>query len=167
MTLIKASPGNSLIQRGWYKMCKTHFSWMHSVVQLTKYPLPCSIKSSSLSLQMRCNIVLLPVEAAEGRMAHNNVWNGVNGMASNTWKPCIWCHSTDSAPIITTIPFSPIKVPPTSCAFYLSIAGRLEALIMERWLCTESSWCTDVWFCIVKGTSKYLAVWIYVAKEVF
>ena len=28
-----------------------------------------------------------PVEAAEGRTAHNNVWIGANGMASNTWKP--------------------------------------------------------------------------------
>jgi hypothetical protein len=27
-----------------------------------------------------------PVEAAEGRTAHNNGWNGANGMASNTWK---------------------------------------------------------------------------------
>jgi hypothetical protein len=27
------------------------------------------------------------VEAAEGRTAHNNGWNGANGMASNTWKP--------------------------------------------------------------------------------
>jgi hypothetical protein len=29
-----------------------------------------------------------PVEAAEGRMAHNG-WNGVDGMVSNTWKPCV------------------------------------------------------------------------------
>ena len=29
------------------------------------------------------------VEAAEGRTAHNNGWNGANGMASNTQKPCI------------------------------------------------------------------------------
>ena len=28
-----------------------------------------------------------PVEAAEGRTAHNNGWNGLNGMSSNTWKP--------------------------------------------------------------------------------
>jgi hypothetical protein len=26
-----------------------------------------------------------PVQAAEGRTAHNNGWNGANGMASNTW----------------------------------------------------------------------------------
>jgi hypothetical protein len=25
-------------------------------------------------------------EAAGGRTAHNNGWNGTNGMASNTWK---------------------------------------------------------------------------------
>ena len=30
-----------------------------------------------------------PGEAAEGKTAHNNVWNGVNGMVSNTWKPCV------------------------------------------------------------------------------
>jgi hypothetical protein len=29
------------------------------------------------------------MEAAEGRMAHNNGWNGANGMASNTWKLCV------------------------------------------------------------------------------
>jgi hypothetical protein len=29
------------------------------------------------------------VETGEGRAAHNNGWNGGNGMASNTWKPCI------------------------------------------------------------------------------
>lgn len=28
-----------------------------------------------------------PQKAAEGRTAHN-VWNGVNGMILNTWKPC-------------------------------------------------------------------------------
>ena len=28
---------------------------------------------------------------AEGRTAHNNVWNGANGMASNTWFPCVRC----------------------------------------------------------------------------
>lgn len=27
-------------------------------------------------------------EAAEGRTTHCYGWNGVNGMASNTWKPC-------------------------------------------------------------------------------
>ena len=30
--------------------------------------------------------VFEPQEAAEGRTAHNNGWNGANGMASNTWK---------------------------------------------------------------------------------
>ena len=29
------------------------------------------------------------VEAAEGRMVHNNSWNSANGMASNIWKPCV------------------------------------------------------------------------------
>jgi hypothetical protein len=56
------------------------------------------------------------VEAAEGRMAHNG-WNGVDGMVSNTWKPCVWCiwyHSTYLAPTITTSPSSPIKVSPSS-----------------------------------------------------
>ena len=49
--------------------------------------------------------------------------NGANGMASN-WKPwktyvwCIWYHSTDSTPAITTSSSSPIKVPPTSCDAY-------------------------------------------------
>jgi nitrogen fixation protein len=31
----------------------------------------------------------IPVEAAEGKTAHNNGWNKVNEMASNTWKPCV------------------------------------------------------------------------------
>ena len=30
-----------------------------------------------------------PQYAAEGRMAHNNVCNGANGMASSTWKPFV------------------------------------------------------------------------------
>ena len=49
------------------------------------------------------------VEAADTRTAHNNGWNGV---ASNTWKPPVYYHST---PAITMSPSSPIKVPPTSC----------------------------------------------------
>ena len=62
-----------------------------------------------------------PVEAAEGRTAHNNVWNGAIGMALNTWKLCGWCiwyHFTNSALAITMSPSSPIKVPPTSCAIH-------------------------------------------------
>ena len=42
--------------------------------------------------------------AAEGRTAHNNVWNGVNGMVSDTWNPCVGCvpyRSIDSIPDIT------------------------------------------------------------------
>jgi hypothetical protein len=31
------------------------------------------------------------VEAAEGKTTHNNVWNGANGMESNTWKTC-WMY---------------------------------------------------------------------------
>ena len=28
-------------------------------------------------------------EAAERRLVHNNGWNGVKGMVSNTWKPYV------------------------------------------------------------------------------
>ena len=49
----------------------------------------------------------MSVEAAEGRTAHNNVWNGADGMASTTWKPRIWSHSTNSTPVITTKPVQP------------------------------------------------------------
>ena len=38
-------------------------------------------------LIMLCACV--PQEAAEGRTAHSNVWNGANGMVSTYWKPCI------------------------------------------------------------------------------
>jgi hypothetical protein len=31
------------------------------------------------------NDVYKEVEAADGRMANNNVWNRTNGMGSNTW----------------------------------------------------------------------------------
>ena len=43
----------------------------------------------SSMLDMVCVPLLLipPVEAADGWMAHINVWNGVNGMVSGTWKP--------------------------------------------------------------------------------
>jgi hypothetical protein len=34
---------------------------------------------------------MFPQEAAEGRMANNDGWNGVSGMASNTWKPGTLC----------------------------------------------------------------------------
>ena len=43
-----------------------------------------------------------PVEAAEGRTAHNKWWIGVNGMASNTWKPC--------GMNLKTIPLQPLPV---------------------------------------------------------
>jgi hypothetical protein len=32
-------------------------------------------------------LIFLTAKAAEGRTDHNNGWNGVNGMASTTWKP--------------------------------------------------------------------------------
>jgi hypothetical protein len=34
-------------------------------------------------------IIVKQLLLAEGRTAHNNGWNGANGMASNTWKPCV------------------------------------------------------------------------------
>ena len=57
-------------------------------------------------------------EAAEGRTAHNNGWNGVNGMVSNTWKPyvCVRYHSIYSIPAgppqfkLPPVPFG-LKVP--------------------------------------------------------
>ena len=42
-------------------------------------------------------------EAAEGRMAHNNGWNGVNGMVSNPQQPCVGCvrqHSVNSVAVL-------------------------------------------------------------------
>ena len=76
------------------------------------------------------------VEVAEGRAAHNNGWNGKNGMASNTWKPSVWCiwnHSIYSAAAITTRPSSPIKVPPTSCYFLLWVCTQFIRLLIDRW----------------------------------
>ena len=54
---------------------------------------------------MNVTFISKPVEAAEGRTAHNNVWNGVNGMAYNNtigikhrettrWIPFQQCHSS-------------------------------------------------------------------------
>ena len=53
---------------------------------------------------------LEPQEAAEGRMALNNFWNGVNGMVST----CLMCSIPfqNSIPGVTT---SPIKVTPATC----------------------------------------------------
>jgi hypothetical protein len=79
-----------------------------------------------------CIPLFTVVEAAEGVTAHNNVWNRVNGMESNTWKPwkpyvwCIWYHSTNSAPANTKIMCSPIKVTPTSCGLQSSWQCRLH-----------------------------------------
>jgi hypothetical protein len=50
-----------------------------------------------------------------GGTTHNNGWNGVNGMESNTWKPPCLIPFHDSVPAITICPFSPIKVPPAAC----------------------------------------------------
>jgi hypothetical protein len=44
--------------------------------------------------------VYTPVEAGEGRTAHNNGWNGVNGMASN--------HGTHVLDVFDTIPLQPL-----------------------------------------------------------
>ena len=72
-------------------------------------------------------------EAAEGRTAHNNVWNGVNGMASNTWKPQVFggtligvsglvvmtgaesvewdqIHQTHGFHVFDAIPFTPFQI---------------------------------------------------------
>ena len=45
-------------------------------------------------------ILSSPVEAADGRMAHNNRWNGANGMASN--------HVFDEFDTIPQIPLQPL-----------------------------------------------------------
>lgn len=73
--------------------------------------------------------------AAEGRTDHNNGWNVAN-IASNTWKPCvscIWSHSTDSVPVITTSSFSPIKVPPASCGY------RWKKVSWRQWSIQEGA----------------------------
>ena len=57
----------------------------------------------------------LPQEAVEGRMTHNNGWNGVTGMVSNTWEPCVWWVWYFIYSVPTMSPSSPIKVTPTSC----------------------------------------------------
>ena len=60
-------------------------------------------------------------EAAEGRTARNNGWNGVNGMASNTWKTCVSLiclpfHLSHSSRYYEPV----LKVPPTSCCITLA-----------------------------------------------
>lgn len=54
----------------------------------------------------------------------HNGWNGDNGM-SNTWKPCVCytCyHFKYSSPAVTTSLFSPVKVPPTSCEWQVTVS---------------------------------------------
>ena len=55
-------------------------------------------------------------EAAEGRTAHNNGWNGVNGMISTTLKPrvCVWYHSMYSVPAYTMSPQIMCNKPPVN-----------------------------------------------------
>ena len=78
-------------------------------------------------------------EVAEWRTAHNNVWDRANAMVSNTWEPrvwCIWYHSTDSAPGITTSPSSPTKVPPTSCDRYTMKSRPISTVFfgfVDKW----------------------------------
>jgi hypothetical protein len=64
-------------------------------------------------------MIMKPVEA-EGRTAHNNVWNGANGMASNH---VFTYHSTDSAPAITTSPSTPVTChqPVDEIVFYSTL----------------------------------------------
>jgi hypothetical protein len=47
------------------------------------------VRSPSCALNIYILYIHTPVEAAEGTTAHNNIQNGANGMASNTWKPCV------------------------------------------------------------------------------
>ena len=47
-------------------------------------------------------INVIPQEAGEGRTA-DNVWNGVNGMVSNTWN-----HAFNVLDTIPLIPFLPL-----------------------------------------------------------
>ena len=78
-----------------------------------------SLRSISEVFDLSIANIICPQVDAEGRTAHNNGWNGANVMASNTWKPwkkCVWCIWYHSAPVINTSLFSPMKVPPTSCA---------------------------------------------------
>jgi hypothetical protein len=48
-----------------------------------------------------------PGEAAEWRTVHNNVWNGANGMASNTWNHVFG--------VFDTIPPIPLQPLPRTC----------------------------------------------------
>ena len=52
--------------------------------------------------------VCIAQEAGEGRMAHNNDWNEVNVMVSNT-------QGNHSISAIAMSPSSPITVPPAAC----------------------------------------------------
>ena len=57
--------------------------WLH----LTLYVCFTSFHSSEKgNWKGNRNVNHIPQEAAEGRTAHINGWNGLNGMASNTWK---------------------------------------------------------------------------------
>ena len=72
------------------------------------------------------------MEAAEGRTAHNNVWNGANGMASN--------HVFDVLDTIPLIPLQPLpqvrppqlKVPPTSCGCMIVMAHLQNDISQEQ-----------------------------------
>ena len=79
----------------------------------------CPVLSWSFSIERLLMVMaswgLYPLQ--EGRRANNYVWNGVTGMATNTWKLCVWCvryHSINTIPAITMSPSSPIKVPVVS-----------------------------------------------------
>jgi hypothetical protein len=74
------------------------------------------------------------VEAAEWRMAHNNVWHGVNGMVSNTWKPCVCVqyYFSNSVPAITKSPSSPIKVPSAACATHIQYTPQ-KNILLQAW----------------------------------
>ena len=48
------------------------------------------------------------MDAAEGRIAHNNGWAGTNGMASITWKP-------DTIQPIPLLPLPRVCPPKLSC----------------------------------------------------
>ena len=51
-----------------------------------------------------------PVKAAEGRMAHNNGWNGVNGMVSKHVFDVF-----DTVPLIALQPVSRARPPQLTC----------------------------------------------------
>jgi hypothetical protein len=80
-----------VINRKAIGMKKVSFKYLNHILEYYQihYSTAANQWPGKLVMYSEIHYTTNTVEAAEGRTTHNNGRNRANGIASNTWKPCV------------------------------------------------------------------------------